>query len=109
MKKLFVTLVLAIGSMGVVMPTYATPVAQVCDSNSPCLYTGEATSPGDPNNPLKVIVKYGKDGKIVASVVDNYSRKLVGTYYVLTSTSANDKQHGTHYFNYSGKKYYFTM
>lgn len=101
MKKLFVTLVLAIGSMGVVMPTYATPVAQVCDTNSPCLYTGNAEN-SEGNSYWNIVVKYDTRGKIVAQTD-------TGTYYVFKSESEEDKQHGTHYFNYNGKKYYFTM
>ena len=100
MKKLFVTLVLALGSMGVVMPTYATPVAQVCDTNSPCLYTGYARAAK--GTALSIVVKYDTRGKIVAQ-----TRK--GTYYVFKSESEEDKQFGTHYFNHTGIKYYFNM
>ena len=100
MKKLFVTLVLAIGSMGVVMPTYATPVAQVCDSNSPCLYTGEAkTAKG---TEWSIVVKYDTRGKIVAQTNK-------GTYYVFKSESEKDKAYGSHYFSYDGRKWYFNM
>lgn len=102
MKKLFVTLVLALGSMGVVMPTYATPVAQVCDSNSPCLYTGTAEAP-EANLTLSIVVKYDTRGKIVVQIEKD------GTYYVFKSESEKDKKYGTHYFNYGGRKYYFTM
>lgn len=100
MKKLFVTLVLALGSMGVVMPTYATPVAQVCDSNSPCLYTGKAKTAEGVE--WSIVVKYDTRGKIVAQTNK-------GTYYVFKSESEEDKQFGTHYFNQSGSKCYFNM
>ena len=84
------------------MPTYATPVAQVCDTNSPCLYTGKAQAKNSEGTFSSIVVKYDTRGKIVAQTD-------VGTYYVFKSESEEDKQHGTHYFNYSGKKYYFTM
>lgn len=100
MKKLFVTLVLALGSMGVVMPTYATPVAQECDPNSTCLYTGKAKAPN--TGKLSIQVKFDKEGRIVAQT-DN------GTFYVFKSESKEDKEYGTHYFSYNGCKWYFNM
>ena len=96
MKKLFVTLVLALGSMGVIMPTYATPVAQVCDPNSPCLYSGWASSG---SSRYYIYVKYGKDGKLVAQIKDS-----TWTYYVY-----KDEAQGSYYFNAKGAKYYFNM
>lgn len=100
MKKLVLILALAIG-VPVVSTTTSVLVAQTCAPDSPCLYTGNATSS---NGWTKTItVKMDTNGNWVAEVSGH------GTYYVFQSNSAADQEHGNYYVSVKGTKYYFNM
>ena len=101
MKKLVLILALAIG-VPVVSTTTSVLVAQTCDPDSPCLYTGSAYSSSGKNS-VVITVKMDKNGNWVAEVVHK------GTYYVFESRSAADQEYGNYYVSVDGTKYYFNM
>lgn len=103
MKKLVLILALAIG-VPVVSTTTSVLIAQTCDPDSPCLYSGRAC-PADRISwdDLTITVKLDKNGNWVAEV------KNKGTYYVFESRSAADQKYGNYYVSVDGRKYYFNM
>lgn len=101
MKKLILISALLLGGATVSTTVYAKPIPQVCDPNSPCIYTGTATALNQ--NSCYITVQYDKKGNLVANVKNN------GTYYVMKSETDEDKKHGTYYINYNGLKYYFNL
>lgn len=101
MKKLLLAVALLTGAAGIVPSFAPEAIAQTCDPQSPCLYTGNATSTG--GGVRKITVKMDANRQFVASVEGE------GTFYVLESTTDADKSNGAYYVNINGIKYYFNM
>lgn len=101
MKKIILISALLLGGATVSTTVYAKPIPQVCDPNSPCIYTGRATNKN--GGSCTITVQYDKKGNAVANVTNK------GTYYVMKSETDEDKKHGTHYINLNGSKYYFNL
>lgn len=101
MKKIFLALALAFGGVAVSLPSYSVVAPQTCDINDPCLYTGIAkTAKG---TTIPITVKVNKDRIYIAITGDG------STYYVMESTTEEDRSHGTYYINVNGSKFYFDM
>lgn len=101
MKKLLLAAVLITGAAGIAPSFAPEAMAQTCDPQSPCLYTGKATSSS--SGTKEITVKMDANRQFVATVSGH------GTFYVLESTTETDKSHGAYYVNIDGTKYYFNM
>lgn len=101
MKKLLLAMALLTGAAGIVPSFAPEAMAQTCDPQSPCLYTGNATSTG--GGTKEITVKFDANREPVAEVAGH------GTFYVMRSETEADKAYGSHYVNIKGTKYYFNM
>lgn len=100
MKKIIVLITLFLFCPAI-SSTYsmAIEMPQVCNPETPCVYTGPAVN--DSNYTDKIYIKvYAKDGSWVAEIREG---ETTHTAYVVVNTD------GKCYVNYNGKKYYFTV
>lgn len=98
MKKIIVLIALFLFCPAI-SSTYimAIEMPQVCNPETPCVYTGPAVS--DNNQKINIKV-YAKDGSWVAEIT---AGGTTHTAYVVVNTD------GKCYVNYNGTKYYFTV
>lgn len=102
MKKVLLVVAFLMGGTAIIPSMSFPTVAQTCDPNSPCLYTGTAVNSNSTSS-VSITVKMDRNGNYIAEVANK------GTFYVFESRTDDDKSHGAYYINIDGRKYYFNM
>lgn len=107
MKKYFkyiIAAALLIGGIGIsTITTYAAPNPEVCDPNSPCVYTGVARTTN--TTPIKSIyIKvYYSNGAWLAEVRETATGQVTATLVPIPDGD------GKWHLNYKSDAYYFNM